>query len=159
MHYKPVDHDENNRLDRLGLAGVEARGEVSNMRGKGSQTLPAMLDRYRLIGGHEQGNHDPETLERHLQQIDKEKRLSGNNVPAQRKYEFSPEEERSAVNLRTAAQNGDLRGVDHVLGTSTHGDNFALINAADENGWQAIHEAARSGSLEVMIPLRQVRSN
>lgn len=52
-------------------------------------------------------------------------------------------------NLRAAAKEGDLRAVDHVLGTSTNGDNIKMINSPDENGWQALHEAARNGNLEV----------
>lgn len=52
-------------------------------------------------------------------------------------------------NLRLAAQEGDLRTVDSVLGTSTNGDNIQMINSSDENGWQALHEAVRAGNLEV----------
>lgn len=51
--------------------------------------------------------------------------------------------------LRLAAQSGDLRSVDHILGTSTTGDNFKMVDSRDENGWQPLHEAARTGSLEV----------
>ena len=46
--------------------------------------------------------------------------------------------------LRLAAQNGDAPAIEYLLGKSPN-----LINDADENGWQALHEAIRGGYLEV----------
>jgi len=46
--------------------------------------------------------------------------------------------------LRLAAQNGDAPAIEYLLGKNPN-----LINEADENGWQALHEAIRGGYLEV----------
>ena len=46
--------------------------------------------------------------------------------------------------LRLAAQNGDVPAIEYLLGRNPN-----LINEADENGWQALHEAIRGGYLEV----------
>jgi len=156
VHYKPIDHDENNRLDHLPPGTSPNEEGVRSLR-TGTVTLPAMQDRYRKIGGHEQSNHEQDAIDKHLKQIDSENLspsgsgLHANNVPAQqpKKYVYSEEDEPSKA-LRLAAQSGDLRSVDHILGTSTTGDNFKMVNSKDENGWQPLHEAAREGSLEVV---------
>jgi len=55
----------------------------------------------------------------------------------------------AATALRLAAKNGDLDTVVLLLGKDTN--NTDLINQADENGWQALHEAVRGGYLEVFL--------
>ena len=55
----------------------------------------------------------------------------------------------AATALRLAAKNGDLDTVVLLLGKDTN--NTDLINQADENGWQALHETVRGGYLEVFL--------
>lgn len=47
--------------------------------------------------------------------------------------------------IRIAAANGNLAEVKRLLSSKP-----ALLHAQDENGWQAIHEAARSGDLDLI---------
>ena len=73
-----MDHDENNRIDhlppeeRVSAMQSKASGETGYLRE--GLTLPAMQERYSKIGGHELGNHDQASIDRHLQQIDVERR-------------------------------------------------------------------------------------
>jgi hypothetical protein len=67
VHYKPLDHDENNRLDH------EAQNNNNgNIFKRGSSIVAAMKERYHRISGHEQHNHDQDAIDKHLQDIDSE---------------------------------------------------------------------------------------
>ena len=48
--------------------------------------------------------------------------------------------------LHVAAANGKLDEIEKLL----NNHNTDIIHAKDENGWQAIHEAARSGHLDTL---------
>lgn len=90
-----MDHDENNRLDHLPPGTSPNEEGVRSLR-TGTVTLPAMQDRYRKIGGHEQSNHEQEAIDKHLKQIDLEQNSSPsgavNHTPAQqKKYVYSEE--------------------------------------------------------------------
>ena len=57
--------------------------------------------------------------------------------------------------LHVAASNGDLSGVISLLqsfesGSVSGSANYDMLHARDANDWQAIHEAAAAGHLEVL---------
>lgn len=57
--------------------------------------------------------------------------------------------------LHVAASNGDLADVISLLqsfesGSVSGSANYDMLHARDANGWQAIHEAAAAGHLEVL---------
>lgn len=57
--------------------------------------------------------------------------------------------------LHVAASNGDLAGVTALLqsfesGSVSGSANYDMLHARDANDWQAIHEAASNGHLEVL---------
>ena len=58
---------------------------------------------------------------------------------------------RSRTALHLAAMDGDFAKVENLLTRMSGGSvDVDLLNAADNNGWQAIHEAARGGHLDVL---------
>jgi len=129
VHYIPVNHDENNKND----ATQQKRNSVI------MQAKPS-------AGGHEGANHDSETLARHRAEHDLENR---GGLRGQQKEE--PPEERlelldGQTELHIAAQNGDLDEARKLL----EGASPTLLHARDANNWQAIHEAARAGNVELI---------
>lgn len=105
-------------------------------------------------GGHEHDQHDEETLKRHMNDIDKEeltkkvteiKKLfrDEEKAPLGGKNVENPD---GRTALHEAASAGEYAEVVRLLGNQ----DTDMLNARDENGWQAIHEAARSGSLDIV---------
>eukprot|EP01036_Dinobryon_divergens_P025323 gene25323-33854_t len=137
IHYKPLDHDENNRRDH--------QPKVADSKGRSLVTLKAMKERYMMIGGHEQSNHEQEAIDRHLQDIDNEvQQLKREILTKDRDYKFNPNDEPGFA-IRRAAQNGDVPGIEYLLRRNPN-----QINEADDNGWQALHEAIRGGYPEIV---------
>mmetsp|Transcript_28509 Transcript_28509/g.39256 ORF Transcript_28509/g.39256 Transcript_28509/m.39256 type:complete len:462 (+) Transcript_28509:45-1430(+) len=151
VHYKPLDHDENNRRDH------EAQNnQNNNILKRSGSLLTAMKERYQRISGHEQHNHDQDAIDKHLQDIDSEAEdriaameaaAAAAALPRDEGYKFNPNDD-AATALRLAAKNGDLKTVEFLVGQNV--GNIDLINQADENGWQPLHEAVRGGYLEVV---------
>lgn len=110
----------------------------------------------RRVGGHEHDNHDEETLKRHLEDIDRElaaKKISEEEARREKEEaikERLAEREKASPDGRTAlhvaASDADFPEVEKLL----QNHNTDMLNARDENGWQAIHEAVRAGSLEIV---------
>lgn len=91
VHFKPVDHDAMNDLDReaqrhpststaavreAGVKKVDSMGAtMKNIFGSPSvakKTAPTVANKKAHIGGHEQSNHDEDHVQKHLDRIDKE---------------------------------------------------------------------------------------
>lgn len=89
VHYKPLDHEENNRRDHEPKQAASSSSSSS----LAAITLQAMKERYMRIGGHEQNNHDKESVEKHLQDIDSElERANAQILPSLKdpNYKFNP---------------------------------------------------------------------
>eukprot|EP01038_Epipyxis_sp_PR26KG_P009290 gene9290-12517_t len=155
VHYQPIDHDLNNKYDR------EHPDEISQ------KTRPIILPKPQdRIGGHEQDNHDQEELNR-LMALHKDKTIEelpkevigSNQKPSKAEVNdnkpiFPQTKKEKKQNdpiaelVRVAASLGDLEELEKLLdGTK---DTAAILKERDENGWQAIHEAVRSGDLETV---------
>ena len=76
--------------------------------------------------------------------------------------EEKEEEDKAPMNIKdgmtalhVAASDGDLDAVVQILssfesGSVSGSDNYDMLHARDANDWQAIHEAASAGHLEVL---------
>ena len=74
VHFIPIDHDQVNEHDKQ-LALEKARLPATSQNVKESMEKVKDLlknTRSRLIGGHEHHNHDEETIQRHMDEHDKE---------------------------------------------------------------------------------------
>lgn len=121
IHFVPVDHDEMNDRDF----------------NKNSHPFKETT-RDVKVGGHEQSNHDQADLDRHKDAFD--------TAGDEGEDGYSGETEDSpGQQLRLAAADGDLETVERLV----NGDQ-TLVNARDDNKWQAIHEAVRAGHLHVV---------
>eukprot|EP01041_Mallomonas_annulata_P003566 gene3566-7092_t len=78
----------------------------------------------RQFGGHEQNNLDEAAIGKHYQDV---------------------EEDNGQTDLHSAAAEGDLGQVKRILQKDSK-----LLHARDRNHWQPLHEAARSGHVEVV---------
>lgn len=124
IHFSPIDHDEMNEKDEKLRKPEVLSMFQSNVVKEGNKKLKdTLLDVRKRIGGHEQSNHDDETLKRHA------------STP------------KGQTDLHVAAAAGNLASVVQLLSREGSSD---LLRARDENGWQAIHEAARSGHLDIV---------
>lgn len=94
--------------------------------------------KFQKIGGHEQDNHDGEDIQKHLDSIDREE---------MRMLEIINNEKSDPITaLHYAAGRGLIDMVERVLN-----DNVGeLINSADANGWQSLHEAVRANQFDVV---------
>jgi prolyl 4-hydroxylase len=132
VHYIPISHDENNKKDTM--------HEPSDTALKSKKMTKSS------IGGHEGGNHDLETIARHRSEHDLANR---GGLRGQQKEE-PPEEPLELLDgqtaLHIAAQNGDLDEARKLL----EGSGPTLLHARDANQWQAVHEAARAGNVDLM---------
>jgi Ankyrin repeats (3 copies) len=107
------------------------------------------------VAGHEQFNHHDDEIRRQRTDIeDKQKKYQEQDISAL--TENDRKHRRTA--LHVAAAGGDLQAVKRVLyividemGFGVDGDgNGSILHARDVNEWQAIHEAARGGHLDVL---------
>ena len=159
VHFQPVDHDENNKLvpgyrkqfakmtpSEIAKADRERRGDREI-----AQKERAQRESGGKIGGHEQFNHEPAELERHMarhrdKQGDEEE---GESVEDRREHmkRYVPSgkgDGRTA--LHQAAAKGNLERIEEMLSVNS----AEIIHSKDENQWQPIHEAARGGHLDVL---------
>jgi ankyrin repeat protein len=144
IHFKPVDHDELNAEDN------KRRATVAKKTSSYATTFSKLMYRNDRAG-HEDSNHgdDEQVLERHREDADRQ-RVSGVLLGEQKKkklrgdsinYGDIPED----LLLNIAAAKGHLHKVKSILG-----EDAKAIHARDMNGWQAIHEAVRSGHTDVV---------
>ena len=135
VHYIPKNHEMLNEIDKQG-------GEVQT-----KETDVKMFTNTKVtekFGGHENQNHDVITLQRHLADHDEDNRgkLRGPKIEEETHFQL----EDGQTELHIAAQVGDVESVKRLL----DGASPTLLHARDANNWQAVHEAARSGSLSVL---------
>lgn len=109
-------------------------------------------------GGHEQFNHDADSLERHRKAIEEE----GEGEEGEEDSEVDDDtlkltdqdfkDGRTALHI--AAARGDMHTVKNLLKVVMDGGQESdILHARDINNWQAVHEAARGGHLEVLMYL------
>eukprot|EP00597_Dinobryon_sp_UTEXLB2267_P003932 CAMPEP_0170074378 /NCGR_PEP_ID=MMETSP0019_2-20121128/11679_1 /TAXON_ID=98059 /ORGANISM="Dinobryon sp., Strain UTEXLB2267" /LENGTH=372 /DNA_ID=CAMNT_0010284615 /DNA_START=359 /DNA_END=1477 /DNA_ORIENTATION=+ len=143
VHYQPLDHMENNRIDRERASSDNNHNKNGN---KVSSLVRSMAERYAKIGGHEQGNHEDHIISKHLKEIEEEEEEERNRNKSE--YTFNPEDEPGEA-LRAAASQGDSAAVELLL-QNHQNDLTNIINSGDDHEWQALHEAVRAGHLEVV---------
>eukprot|EP01035_Chromulina_nebulosa_P020376 gene20376-26445_t len=121
VHFSPIDHDQENERDESLRQEKLRRPPTSDTVFAGAKILKDTLDSVRSrIGGHEQENHDENAI----------KRFSVKGQTA----------------LHVASSVGDFdKVIDLMKDKPTD-----LLHARDENGWQAIHEAARGGHSDIV---------
>lgn len=90
-------------------------------------------------GGHESDNHDDETLERHRQDITREEAAKVAKTLHNSKAD-------GRTQLHVACAEGSLDKVERLLKNS----NTDMLNVADEHGWLPIHEAVRTGEVDLV---------
>lgn len=128
VHYIPKNHEANNIQDKEKATSMFSSKKIADK-----------------FGGHETQNHDTVTLMRHLADHDEENhgRLRG---PQSKGEDAHFQLEDGQTELHIAAQLGDVDTVKRLL----DGASPTLLHARDANSWQAVHEAARSGSVIVL---------
>jgi hypothetical protein len=160
VHYIPTDHDRENENDRIIQAERKAKPPSSTMVLDLEREMKNKLLNERLVGGHEQDNHAEHVVKRHLDKIDnrereKEKIKQVKDIKVKEKAERDSEDPdfdvidnpNGRTALHEAAAMGDVEEVESLLHKSGNSD---LLHARDENEWQAIHEAARGGHVQVL---------
>jgi Ankyrin repeats (3 copies) len=157
VHFKPVNHDENNEKDLVDRLGQKAKGFADTLFHGVKKVIGGN------IGGHEQHNHDLDEIRRHQREIEGE---GGFEDPQMDPFEEDDEAEEAAferklteqdlkdgrTELHIAAAMGDIHTVRRILKVVVEGSgaDSDILHARDANNWQAIHEAARGGHLEVL---------
>lgn len=94
--------------------------------------------RHTHIGGHEQNNIDEAILQKYIEEDEEEESLD--NMGDESNLS------KGQTDLHRAAAMGSVTKCKKVLGDKP----TDIIHVRDENGWQAIHEAARGGNLDVL---------
>jgi hypothetical protein len=125
VHFKPVDHEEMNEQD-------------ANLRRRAaSRSSGSMSPFSRLMGGHEDSNHDNKSLNRHKEDAERQ-RVTGTLLGEQKKrtlrgdsasYVDVPEE----LVLNVAAAKGHLYKVKSLVAMDAKS-----VHARDMNGWYAV---------------------
>ena len=90
-------------------------------------------------GGHESDNHDDETLERHRRAITREEAAKLGKTLHNNKAD-------GRTQLHVACAEGSLDEVEKLLKNS----NTDMLNVADVHGWLPIHEAVRTGEVDLV---------
>lgn len=120
VHFKPIDHDEMNHKD------------AAHRRGQSSHQSPSILS--KLMGGHEDSNHDEDTLNRHREDADRQ-RVTGTLIGEQKKktlrgnsatYANIPQD----LILNIAAAKGHLYKVKSLVEMDAKS-----VHSRDMNGW------------------------
>lgn len=149
VHFIPLDHfEENDRDPALHKSDDKGRGWFNPPKTSNTQ------------GGHEQGNHDEDTVKKHMASIDRrnegmepsdadneDKEYSGVEEDEDKEYpgvEYGEGDGRTA--LHEAAGLGDLKKVRGLVQMQSSD----MIHVRDVNDWQPVHEAARGGHTEVL---------
>ena len=157
----PVNHDQLNEKEVIGRRSLRAE----------KQTKKTFSGN---IGGHEQHNHNIEDIRRHQQEIeDEDEGHKDDKEGSQEENENEVEEEDEELSeqdykdgrtmLHIASGLGDIETVKKILNVvvidggsaldalnSSSSSSSDIIHSRDINGWQAIHEAARGGHLDIL---------
>jgi hypothetical protein len=103
-------------------------------------------------GGHEQFNHDPDEIQRHIDEAARDRERQpfvssgvGSNAGSQEAMRHFNE---LVESLKYAAVKGDVPMMDQLIKMVDHKEEIIL--SPDENNWQAIHEAIRGGHLDAV---------
>ena len=133
VHFKPVEYDEINEQ------------EVHHRSRRNSPAL----------SGHEHFNHDEEDIRKHKEEIESEMRMEEAAQAADGYNDIhlnAKDIKDGRTALHIAASRGDLRAVRRLLKVVVEGaaSESDILHARDANNWQAVHEAARAGHLEVL---------
>lgn len=154
VHFAPVDHFEQQKLDEK-LREERAKHpikspDVIREENEAAKEIEAALKvlKGKRIGGHEQSQHDEEVINKHKQDIRNEnsKKVLDENDIDENTSSKDDDTPKGQTDLHIAAGEGSLQKCIKILGNKQ----TDIITARDENGWQAIHEAARGGHLDVL---------
>jgi hypothetical protein len=168
VHFAPLDHDEENENDPklIALRNEDKRVFKSSHVVEAKKYLenalhPKQQKANKDVGGHEHDNHPKDAVARHMEDLArKEAELQNLHIKDPEAYKKAMEAENDAMekakddenapkgrtDLHFAAALGFVENVRKIL----NGHRTDIINARDENGWQAIHEAARGGHIEIV---------
>eukprot|EP00604_Paraphysomonas_vestita_P002251 CAMPEP_0174819618 /NCGR_PEP_ID=MMETSP1107-20130205/2962_1 /TAXON_ID=36770 /ORGANISM="Paraphysomonas vestita, Strain GFlagA" /LENGTH=375 /DNA_ID=CAMNT_0016033465 /DNA_START=336 /DNA_END=1463 /DNA_ORIENTATION=+ len=140
IHFKPFDHDEMNAEDSKKRLLESKKKSSTNLFGSKIS---------KLMGGHEDSNHEENELNRHREDAERQ-RVTGTLTGEQkvRKLRGDPsnyENIPSELVLNIAAAKGHIHKVKTIIEKDSKS-----IHSRDMNGWQPIHEAVRSGHTEVV---------
>jgi hypothetical protein len=169
VHFAPIDHERENAKDpdvfwqpslesvvpqRLGLDKVAAKRS-------------AMLEARNRVGGHEQDNHPAFLIDHHLYHLllqdldpdggkpvdegsnDDNRVIDEENIEiieTNAKNEAMKRPPRGRTDLHVAAARGSYDKCLKLISTRA----ASIVHMQDENGWQAIHEAARGGFTDIV---------
>jgi len=158
VHFIPTDHDKENENDYALQRERKNKPPSSTMVLDLEKEMKSKLLNERLIGGHEQSNHADHVVKRHLDKHDEREREKERQLEEKEKEKEDEEEEENLefdvvespqgrTSLHEAAAMGNVAEVENLIKQSSNSD---LLHARDENEWQAIHEAARGGYVEVL---------
>ena len=162
VHFIPIDHDRVNENDYALQRERKNKPPSSTMVLDLEKEMKSKLSNERLIGGHEQSNHAEHVVKRHLDNHDKREKEKERQLDEKEKEEemksreeedeeedpeFVVESPKGRTVLHEAAAMGNVAEVENLLKQSSNSD---LLHARDENQWQAVHEAARGGYVEVL---------
>jgi len=167
VHFKPVDHDSINEEE---LVSRRNKNSLTAAMGDGLKKLFNRGQPEKKIGGHEQSNHDEAEIRRHKERLQaeaegadaeevaeaaaaEEAAMESAVEAAEDDIHLSAEDKRDGrTALHIAAARGDLKAAQRILKVVIEGamSESDILHARDANQWQAIHEAARGGHLEVL---------
>lgn len=139
VHFSPISHDDNNNLsqeDKLALASHSLKLDPGTSSQTVSDKLVGFFEKMKNLrgnAGHEQINHDDAPFKKHLGDVLTEEKQR--DIPKGR------------TDLHVAAANGDFSMIKRMI--NNHSTD--ILHARDENGWQAIHEAARGGFSDIFV--------
>ncbi len=161
VHFSPSDHTQTNENDAK-IREEEKKAPVKSGVVKSSiENMKQTFQKYsqtdkKREAGHESDNHDAESLKQHIdrarnfhegQAEEEEEEEDKNEEKKEGKQAVDNFEPDGRTALHKAAIFGDLDEVEALLKDRPDSN---LLNARDENGWQAIHEAARAGDVAVV---------
>lgn len=169
VHFSPIDHDQENENDAK-IAALQNEDKrvfqtatvIEAKKNLANALHPQQRDvQQKGIGGHEHDNHPIDAVQRHLEELAKkehELQLLHEKDPIAYKAALDAENNamekakddvnspKGRTDLHFAAALGFIENVRKIL----NGHRTDIINARDENGWQAIHEAARGGHTDIL---------
>ena len=137
VHFKPTEyddllekfHEEQSKNKNINRPANSVFNSILANAKEALKVTAKKAPKASSQGGHEHDNHDAATIKKHLEMIDREQGdVDGRTI------------------LHVAASLGNFEEVEKIL--SNH--NTDMLHARDENGWQPIHEAVRSGNLDIV---------
>jgi hypothetical protein len=172
VHFKPFDHDDNNERDRKAQMQKEHEERQNNrwnfrnafndamrkLSPSSSSSSPSKSSKPqksrtpKTIAGHEQSNHNEEEMRKHKDSLEDVEEFAEKDLLEGVHYSKVPPKVSPKEGLRTpgqtalhiAAGKGDLDTVQKLLSKGS-----SDLNAKDLNDWQAVHESALRGHVDV----------